>query len=113
MNRRAAEMTPTPGLERDEGFYAQQNARLVCNADEYYRTMFHGRVSSWNLRDSHMSETLHALDRHLGTGGQPPRIAVWAHNSHLGDASAPEMGGQNEWNMWASSCASAMRTMRC
>ena len=99
MNRRAAEMTPTPGLERDEAFYAQQNARLVRNAEEYYRTLFQGRVSSWNLRDSHMAETLHALDRHLGTGGAPPRIAVWAHNSHLGDASAPEMGERNEWNV--------------
>ena len=59
MNRRAAEVTLTPGLERDEAFYAQQNARLVRNAEEYYRTMFHGRVSSWNLRDSHMAETLY------------------------------------------------------
>ena len=99
MNRRAVEVTPTPGLERDEAFYAQQNARLVRNAEEYYRTMFHRRVSSWNLRDSHMVETLHALDRHLGTGGAPPRIAVWAHNSHLGDASATEMGERGEWNV--------------
>ena len=80
-------------------FYAQQNARLVRNAEEYYRTMFHGRVSSWNLRDSHMAETLYALDRHLATGGAPPRIAVWAHNSHLGDASATEMGERGEWNV--------------
>ena len=99
MNRRAAESGPTPGLERDEAFYAQQNARLVRNAEEYYRTMFRGRVSSWNLRDSHMVETLQALDRHLGAEGGPPRIAVWAHNSHLGDASATEMGESGEWNV--------------
>ncbi len=99
MNRRAAEVPLTPGLERDEAFYAQQNARLVRNAEEYYRTMFHGRVSSWNLRDSHMVETLHALDRHLTTGGAAPRIALWAHNSHLGDASATEMGELGEWNV--------------
>ena len=99
MNRRAAEVTPTPGLERDAVFYAQQNARLVRNAEEYYRTMFQRRVSSWNLRDSHMAETLYALDRHLGTDGAPPRIAVWAHNSHLGDASATEMGERGEWNV--------------
>ena len=99
MNRRFSELSPVPGLERDEAFYAQQNARLVHNAEEYYRTMFRGRVSSWNLRDSHMVETLQALDRHLGTGGAPPRIAVWAHNSHLGDASATEMGDQGEWNV--------------
>ena len=99
MNRRAAEVPLTPGLERDESFYAQQNARLVRNAEEYYRTMFQRRVSSWNLRDSHMAETLYALDRYLTTAGAPPRIALWAHNSHLGDASATEMGERGEWNV--------------
>ena len=99
MNRRASEVSPTLGLERDEAFYAQQNARLVRNAEEYYRTMFHGRVSSWNLRDSHMVETLYALDRYLAMDGAPPRIALWAHNSHLGDASATEMGERGEWNV--------------
>jgi erythromycin esterase-like protein len=99
MNLRFGHMPATPGLERDEMFYAQQNARLVRNAEEYYRTMFHGRVSSWNLRDSHMEETLQALDRHLGAGGTPPRMAVWAHNSHLGDAAATEMGDRGEWNL--------------
>jgi erythromycin esterase-like protein len=97
MNRMASHATP--GATRDELFYAQQNARLVRNAEEYYRTMFRGRVSSWNLRDSHMAETLQALDRHLAAGGAPPRIAVWAHNSHLGDASATEMGDMGEWNV--------------
>jgi erythromycin esterase-like protein len=100
MNRRAAQMPTSQGLEHDELFYAQQNARLVRNAEEYYRTMFRGRVSSWNLRDSHMAETLQALDRHLAnSAGAPPRIAVWAHNSHLGDASATEMGDLGEWNV--------------
>src|SRR6185295_9983393 len=96
MNRLASRATP--GATRDDLFYVQQNARLVRNAEEYYRTMFRGRVSSWNLRDSHMAETLQALDRHLAAGGAPPRIAVWAHNSHLGDASATEMGDMGEWN---------------
>ena len=99
MNRRAAKVSLVPKLERDEAFYAQQNARLVQNAEKYYRTMFHGRVSSWSLRDSHMLETLHASDRHRTTGGAPPRIALWAHNSHLGDASATEMGERGEWNV--------------
>jgi erythromycin esterase-like protein len=99
MNRVAARIQPTLGLERDEAFFAQQNARLVRNAEEYYRTMFRGRISSWNLRDSHMVETLQALDKHLGERGAPPRIAVWAHNSHLGDASATEMGDMGEWNV--------------
>lgn len=99
MTRRAGQIPATPGLERDEDFYAQQNARLVRNAEEYYRTMFQARLSSWNLRDSHMVETLQALDRHLGAGGTPPRMAVWAHNSHLGDAAATEMGDRGEWNV--------------
>ena len=100
INHRAAQMATSQGLERDEIFFAQQNARLVRNAEEYYRTMFRGRVSSWNLRDSHMAETLQALDRHLASVvGSPPRIAVWAHNSHLGDASATEMGDMGEWNV--------------
>lgn len=100
MTRRAGEAPATPGLARDEAFYAQQNARLVRNAEEYYRAMFHGRHSSWNLRDSHMVETVQALDRHLTTAnGQPPRMALWAHNSHLGDAAATEMGERGEWNV--------------
>jgi erythromycin esterase-like protein len=84
---------------KDDYFFAQQNARLVKNAEEYYRTMFRGRVSSWNLRDRHMVETLDALDAHLTRDGHRPRIAVWAHNSHLGDARATEMGEQGEWNV--------------
>ncbi len=97
MSRRAAS---TLGQDRDEAFYAQQNARLVRNAEEYYRTMFRGRVSSWNLRDTHMLQTLAALEQHLrSTRGSAPRLAVWAHNSHLGDASATEMGAQGEWNV--------------
>lgn len=81
-------------------FAAEQNARLVRDAEAYYRTMFSGRVSSWNLRDRHMVETLDALHDHLAAGWpEPPRIAVWAHNSHLGDASATEMGEGGEWNV--------------
>ncbi|MEP6588824.1 MAG: erythromycin esterase family protein [Polaromonas sp.] len=99
ISRRAGEVPATPGLERDEAFYAQQNARLVRNAEEYYRTMFHARVSSWNLRDNHMVETLQALDRHLGARGAAPKIAVWAHNSHLGDAGFTEMSERGEWNV--------------
>ncbi|HVE54719.1 MAG TPA: erythromycin esterase family protein, partial [Ramlibacter sp.] len=90
---------PGAGAERADLFYAQQNARLVRNAEEYYRTMFHGRVSSWNLRDSHMVETLQALEKHLAAQGTAPKMVVWAHNSHLGDASATEMGDQGEWNV--------------
>ncbi|NNU42963.1 erythromycin esterase family protein [Ramlibacter montanisoli] len=99
MNRRAADFLAGSTEERVDLFYAQQNARLVRNAEEYYRTMFHGRVSSWNLRDSHMVETLQALEKHLEGLGGKAKMVVWAHNSHLGDASATEMGDIGEWNV--------------
>jgi erythromycin esterase-like protein len=81
----------------DEFFFAEQNARLVKNAEEYYRSMFRERISSWNLRDSHMAETLDALVQHLGTTNA--KIVIWAHNSHLGDARATEMGQHGELNL--------------
>jgi erythromycin esterase-like protein len=86
-------------VARDEYFFAEQNARLVINAEEYYREMFRGRVSSWNLRDRHMTETLTALAAHLEMQNQPPKIVVWAHNSHLGDARATDMQARGEWNV--------------
>jgi erythromycin esterase-like protein len=61
--------------------------------------MFRGRISSWNLRDSHMAETLDALARHLSREGKPAKIVVWEHNSHVGDARATEIGRQGEWNV--------------
>ena len=81
---------------RDAIFFAEQNARLVKNAEEYYRSMFRERISSWNLRDIHMAETLDALVRHLGP---QTKVVVWAHNSHLGDARATEMGQRGELNL--------------
>ncbi|MDX6648565.1 MAG: hypothetical protein QOJ97_516 [Solirubrobacteraceae bacterium] len=86
----------------DDPFFAEQNASLVVDAERYYRAMFRGRVESWNLRDRHMARTLDALAHHLGGGGgdgEPGRIAVWAHNSHLGDARATEMGAGGELNV--------------
>jgi erythromycin esterase-like protein len=86
--------------EGDDTFFdAEQNARLVKNAEEYYRSMFRGRISSWNLRDEHMFETLLAIQAHLEKRGDEPKIVVWAHNSHLGDARATEMGDQGELNV--------------
>lgn len=73
-------------------FEAAQNALVVRNAEAYYRAMYMRNVSSWNLRDRHMAETLEAVERHLGRSGARPRIVVWAHNSHVGDARATEMG---------------------
>src|SRR3954470_2145416 len=95
---RASEM-----LNRDrdraqaEYFYAEQNARLIANAERYYRSMFRGRASSWNLRDEHMTGTIASLLTHLDGG--LTKIVVWAHNSHLGDARATEMSERGEWNV--------------
>jgi erythromycin esterase-like protein len=95
-------LTPTGGSQEgleDETFSAEQNARLVKNAEEYYRTMFRGRISSWNLRDRHMAETLQALLAHFDKGGGPTKAVVWEHNSHIGDARATSMGASGEWNV--------------
>ena len=112
--QRAAQATLEARADDDARFHAEQNARLVRNAERYYRTMFGSRVASWNLRDRHMVETLEALRHHLGTDrAAPPRIAVWAHNSHLGDARATELGEAGEWNVGQAGCASATATPPC
>jgi protein-L-isoaspartate(D-aspartate) O-methyltransferase len=72
---------------------ATGNARLVKNAEAYYRAMYYGSAESWNLRDTHMFETLCSL---LDAGGPDARAVVWAHNSHIGDASKTEMGLERE-----------------
>src|SRR5437763_13113697 len=86
-------------LAEDEFFYAEQNARLAKDAEEYYRTMFSGHISSWNLRDRHMAGTLDALVAHLDRPEQKAKVVVWEHNSHLGDARATSMGQQGELNV--------------
>jgi erythromycin esterase-like protein len=102
LRRSAAEYARRDGrVAFDDLFYAEQNARLVANAEQYYRAMFGSRVSSWNLRDQHMVETLDALVGFLAAR-QPrraPKVVVWAHNSHLGDARATEMGSGGELNV--------------
>ncbi|HWC13841.1 MAG TPA: erythromycin esterase family protein [Actinomycetota bacterium] len=89
---------PQAGDDPDEVFFVERNAALVKNAERYYREMFRGSVSSWNLRDTHMTETLEALHDHIGKHAEP-RIVVWAHNSHLGDARATQMGHAGEVNV--------------
>jgi erythromycin esterase-like protein len=83
-------------LPEDAHFFAVQNARLVANAERYYRTMFRGGPDSWNLRDSHMAETLDALFDHLDEPRRPSKVVVWAHNSHVGDARYTEMGRRGQ-----------------
>ena len=77
-------------IEKDGDDYldAEGNARLIASAEHYYRSMFHGGENSWNLRDTHMVQT---LDRVRAARGNAKAV-IWAHNSHIGDASATEMG---------------------
>lgn len=77
-------------------FDAVQNARLVADAERYYRTVYYGSRASWNLRDSHMFATLEAL---LAFHGPQSKAIVWAHNSHVGDARATEMSRRGEHNI--------------
>ena len=100
LQRQAIEYASRDGrVAADEYFFAEQNARLVRNAEEYYRAMFGGRVEAWNLRDTHMMQTLEALLGHLRQSSGDARAVVWAHNSHLGDARATDMGRMGELNL--------------
>lgn len=99
LRRRAAEYAARDGrVAEDDYFFAEQNARLVKGAEQYYRTMFRGSVASWNVRDTHMADTLDALVDHVGRRG-PAKVVVWAHNSHVGDARATQMGDSGEVNL--------------
>jgi erythromycin esterase-like protein len=100
LRRRVEEYARRDGrVAQEEAFYAEQNARTVKDAEEYYRSMFLQEVSSWNLRDRHMAETLEALSAHLNRTDGHAKIVVWAHNSHVGDARVTEMGQRGELNI--------------
>jgi len=86
-------------VAEEDFFFASQNAKLVKNAEEYYRAMFTGRVESWNLRDEHMTETVKDLLTFLERRRPDARLVLWAHNSHLGDARATDMGRSGELNV--------------
>lgn len=73
----------------EDYFDAEQNAHLVADAERYYCAMYYGDAESWNLRDTHMYET---LERLLAYKGETAKVVVWAHNSHIGDARFTGMG---------------------
>ncbi|AIO67712.1 erythromycin esterase family protein [Burkholderia oklahomensis] len=83
----------------DAQFFAERNAQVVVNAETYYRAMFGPRANTWNLRDSHMRDTLFALRRYRARRGGTGRAVVWAHNSHVGDARATAMHLRGEWTL--------------
>lgn len=97
LQRQRRELVQRDGvLAEDEQFEAEQNARVVANAEEYYRSLYLGNVNTWNLRDTHMMDTLDALAAHLGGDA---KIVVWAHNSHVGDAAATQKEMRGEINI--------------
>jgi erythromycin esterase-like protein/predicted phosphoribosyltransferase len=96
----AAELAARDGqVDADGHFFAEQNARLVVNAEQYYRAMFRAGTESWNLRDRHMAETLQELVAHLDRTNAPAKAVVWAHNSHLGDQRATELAHAGQLNL--------------
>ena len=100
LRRRAGDYLREDGLvAEDRYFLAEQNAAVVADAEEYYRTMFGGPASSWNLRDRHMADTLDQLQIHLARHGDPGKVVVWEHNSHVGDARSTEMAQRGELNL--------------
>jgi erythromycin esterase-like protein len=84
-------------IKDDEAFFdATQNARVIQAAEQYYRAIYRGSTASWNLRDRHMFDTLRALLEHRGPQA---KAVVWAHNSHIGNAAATEMGWKGQFNI--------------
>lgn len=88
-------------VAEDQYFYAEQNARIVADAEAYYRAMVDYSASSWNLRDGHMIDTLDRLMLHLARDRGTVKAVVWAHNSHVGNAEATSMATRGETNIGA------------
>jgi len=102
IQRKASQYARLDGrVAEDQYFYAEQNARIVTNAERYYRAMIDFSASTWNLRDEHMADTLDRLLTHLGRGGAAAKAVVWAHNSHVGNAEATSMATRGETNIGA------------
>lgn len=91
--RRRIEQDMTEG---HGAFDAEQNARIIRNAERYYRAMYRGAADSWNVRDRHMFETLLEL---MNIRGPDSKAVIWAHNSHIGDAAATQLGEMGELNL--------------
>jgi erythromycin esterase-like protein len=99
LRRVAARAASSDGGLGDARFFAEQNARLVVDAERYYRAVFRGGAETWNLRDRHMADTLDELTAYLERSRGEARTAVWAHNSHVGDARATQMSERGELNL--------------
>ena len=85
---------------RDARFDAEQNAAAAAGAERFYRSMVRGSAESWNVRDTHMADTLDRLVEHVGEqSGHPAKAVVWAHNTHIGDARATDMADEGMQNL--------------
>ncbi len=101
LQRKASRYARLDGqVAEDQYFYAEQNARIVANAERYYRAMVDYSASTWNLRDEHMADTLARLLEHLGRHA-PAKAVIWAHNTHVGNAEATAMTLRGETNVGA------------
>ena len=94
--QKIGENRPEYNSDPEHAFSTEQNALIAKNAEYYYRTMVHGGESTWNIRDQHMMKT---LDRLLDFHGEDAKAIVWAHNTHIGDASFTDMGRQGLYNI--------------
>ncbi len=87
-------------VSSDEIFFLIQNARVIKNSEKYYRSLFINEINNWNLRDSHMMETVEEIIKHhKKMGNINPKIVIWAHNSHIGNSAATQMSLQGEFNI--------------
>jgi erythromycin esterase-like protein len=94
-----ARPVPADPAAREAWLSLQRNAAVVAGAEQYHRAQSIG-VLPWNVRDRHMTDTVAALAEHIGGGTDPaPKLAIWAHNSHVGDARATEMKWRGELNI--------------
>lgn len=94
------ELLQEKNTSSEETFYVMQNARVVKNSEHYYRSLFFSEVNNWNIRDTHMMETLEEIIKfYKKCGVVDPKIVIWAHNSHIGNAAATQMSTQGEFNI--------------
>lgn len=82
--------------DREASLNAEMNAKVIANAEKYYRSMVSFRDESWNLRDTHMVETMEAI---MQFHGKKASGIVWAHNTHVGDARYTDMKDEGLWNV--------------
>jgi erythromycin esterase-like protein len=93
LRRRSAEQIYHPGrMAEDESFYIEQDQSLARNAEYYYRQMYRGKASRWSVRTHHLAQMLSALVEHLERSVGRGKVVFWAHNVHVGDARADEIG---------------------